>query len=339
MTRRHIIVDPFVVATPTEPAQLSEYVAGLAEWLPALARRREECSVIERSVAILLEEGRFPTFEAIAALLAKSESAEYSVVDIRNLLRVVVETEPYLEHHLRRRSVAVEQLEATPREPIERMGKRVEETIEQALVMVALAQQEGWAADGVYWATTSWPVEAEGLDTHAFVTLVELLDGSVQAVNVGIDGHCRVVTRVEDLDDIQRVADLYRDPSAAVMAVLDRLRRAGLPCSLEQPQVLVADGFVESVEALAIHRHPAVLETVFQRAALAAVGHLDGVSGAKLHPVRTSSAADSPQVVRDDGARLWRCMVTKRGAGYRLHFWSLPGGGIELVAVMRESEN
>jgi len=338
MAERHFIVDPQIIAVPTDPTLVTDYVAGLAQWLPSLARRRAECSIVGRTVEALFEDGRFPTHEAIAGVLAKAAVREFSILDIRNLLRLLVETEPYLEHHTGFTCVAANRIEVNPPELIFRLGSHVGDALEQALAAAALAQEDGWCKDGVYWATLSRPRDCIWLNAKSHVVLAECLDRSLLQVDRNVEINCRIITQVDEFDSIGEISKLYRNPEEAVKLAVVRLRRNGVCCPTKLPEIAAGGDFVSSIETLGLHRQPAVLDTIFQRAALATLNQLANVTGAKLHPVRTAPAADAPQVERPDGARLWRCMVTKTGAGYRLHFWKLPSGAIELDSVMTESE-
>src|SRR5690349_2460457 len=102
---RHVIVDPFVLQVPTAAQAVTAYVEGLTEWLPALAKRRDECSVSERVVTTLLQMGRFPTHETLRVILGQANEESFSIKDILNLVRVVAESEPFLEQHVGYRSL------------------------------------------------------------------------------------------------------------------------------------------------------------------------------------------------------------------------------------------
>ena len=62
-------------------------------------------------------------------------------------------------------------------------------------------------------------------------------------------------------------------------------------------------------------------------------------------PKRETDSPSSAQQTRDrDKARAWRLTVTKKGAGYRLHYWHIPARGeeqveqIEFANVLRERD-
>lgn len=54
-----------------------------------------------------------------------------------------------------------------------------------------------------------------------------------------------------------------------------------------------------------------------------------------LHQLRESAAGNAPTVRRADGATCWRASLqTNSPSARRLHFWRLPGGGVELSRVV-----
>jgi hypothetical protein len=253
------------------------------------------------------------------------------------MLRVVAETEPFFENHTGVDSVAMSEFSIDPAGALLRLGERLQAVSQNTLVVAAIKMADGQWRGGVYWATTSWPFEPRWLGVRANISLVETLSGEILPREGAIHGECQVLTSAEDFDVLRTVAECYADPPAAVALVAHQIRRSG--CMLAQ-NLTVSSGapFVHSIERLGLQHQPAILEKLFHRAALAANGTLHERAGAEVHPVRTTSAGNAPQVERADGAKLWRCAVTKRGAGYRLHYWALPGRGIELDEVMVESE-
>ncbi len=64
-------------------------------------------------------------------------------------------------------------------------------------------------------------------------------------------------------------------------------------------------------------------------------GRAPGVPSLELHPLRISEGGGTAQLVREDGAKAWRCNVqTRTAAARRLHYWELPGGGVELAKLV-----
>jgi len=336
VAERHVLIDPYVLAVPNDPATIGAYVSGLLTWLPVLSTQRNECSCFQSALPILLEEGRFPTHDTLAPLFARAAAQEFSLVDLLQMIRVIAATEPFFEHFIDRRAAAATEIVIVPATILQRLGERLGAATREALVLTAVAHDRGWCSHRTYWATSIWNEPDEWITASANVSLVELLSGDIEAFDRGVQGRLKVLTATAEVAFGGSIADTYQSPASAVALVLHRLRQfdAQIPDAVV---VSAGDQFVSSLEEHNLQAQQAILETVFERAAFAAIGRLHEIAGAKLHPVRTTQAADSPQVERADGAKLWRCMVTKAGAGYRLHYWSLPGGGVELDEILVES--
>lgn len=74
------------------------------------------------------------------------------------------------------------------------------------------------------------------------------------------------------------------------------------------------------------------LQRIAWVAAMVACGRASTIAGIDPHQLRQNSSGSSGQVVRDDGAKGWRCKLNGEGAS-RLHYWQRPDGIAELAAV------
>ncbi len=85
-----------------------------------------------------------------------------------------------------------------------------------------------------------------------------------------------------------------------------------------------------------------VLRSIIRAASDVIADRARGIPGYRLHHFRESEAANSPQLIRNvDQAKAWRLMVSKHGAGWRMHYWQIPtseGSVIEFANVCKESE-
>jgi hypothetical protein len=76
-------------------------------------------------------------------------------------------------------------------------------------------------------------------------------------------------------------------------------------------------------------------ERVIDTCAHVASGRAADIPGLELHALRSSDGGGTPQRVRADGARAWRCSLqANTAAARRLHFWRMPDGGIELAKIV-----
>ena len=100
--------------------------------------------------------------------------------------------------------------------------------------------------------------------------------------------------------------------------------------------------FIKSVNDRGLDNNEIVLRSIIRAVSDIIADRARDIPGYRLHHFRKSEAADGPQLVRDaDQAKAWRLMVSKHGAGWRLHYWQIPtpeGSVIEFANVCKESE-
>jgi hypothetical protein len=104
----------------------------------------------------------------------------------------------------------------------------------------------------------------------------------------------------------------------------------------EQPSRPLGDyeigpDFLDSLERTPGVNVAKVADVVFE----IVTGRVQDVPGRELHRVRVSAGPTADYVRRaEDGANLWRAALqTKTPQARRIHYWSLPGGTVELSHV------
>lgn len=110
---------------------------------------------------------------------------------------------------------------------------------------------------------------------------------------------------------------------------LDATTRAEHPLP---EKIAIGDRFCESLEPLDDGQLAKAL-----RCAMEAVTHFIGrLPAREVHPLRSGDGGDDAPVVRSaDGARCLRAYIEQSTPqARRLHYWSIPGGGIELERVV-----
>jgi hypothetical protein len=334
----HTLIDPFIVAVPSQcsPEDFEEYCRTISGWSAAIERNVAGYSISETVISRLWNEGRYPTFENIGRLIAAYGITSVTAYDLLNRTRVLGGQRPYLEDRTGISSVLVDtETGVTPATLCERVGQFVGVALHDSIFLACAAVQRGWDIEDLWFATTG------GVEHSTIIVRGEILevcsgeDVSVEVLPVSaeIDMHLRPP---EDLipEDILQVADVPAQAANWIYAGLPAHERVQYPMR----PVTAGPEFVESMRSTGILRSRALAGRVYRLAVMAATGRIMNVLGADLHPVRVNIAADADQVVRSDGASLWRCKVSQSGAGFRLHYWRLATGGIELDRVLTESE-
>ncbi len=121
-------------------------------------------------------------------------------------------------------------------------------------------------------------------------------------------------TRVEDI--LEGGFDVFRD---GVVRLARRLYQ-----DVHLLPITAGSEFWPSLWESTINTNQAAMERLLRICAAVVANRLDDVKS-ELRPVRSSVGPQSAQRVRKrDGARGWRMIITKKGVGWRLHYWHVP---------------
>lgn len=97
------------------------------------------------------------------------------------------------------------------------------------------------------------------------------------------------------------------------------------------PDFMIGPDFLESLDQVEGISESKVADVVFE----IATGLAEQMPGRDVHPLRTGPGGSDPVCVRDDGARCWRAALQQNTpSARRIHYWRLPGGGLELSRVV-----
>jgi hypothetical protein len=340
-----VVVDPDVFLLPVGAVEgaAAKYLRSVRAWgrLMRIAPKRFVTS--RETVFAIAQSGKFPTVQGVARLIRDANVSGYSAVDVYNVLRGVLERRPYLEEHLAVTSVVVRRGVVSPTALCIRVGTNVGAVFRDALwcaaVAIWLGEQGAELCIGTWRLPSSDENGATAANTVQIAGAVEMYEirGDLHEGRVDIEVVLPIMLPAAFTDDVPW-QELYRDPVAATHRACHELLDMDDERIQTLGEVRVGAGFVKSVEECNFVNEPALLKRLFFLAANALAKTLFRVNGADLHPVRTSAAAEAPQVARDDGGKLWRCTITKHGAGFRLQYWSLPGNVVELSEVMHEHD-
>jgi hypothetical protein len=149
----------------------------------------------------------------------------------------------------------------------------------------------------------------------------------------------------EDLLPLIDVQDLWHTEEDA--GIVDAIKQQWRKDWGKQTSVALAFSlgphFRESVIAAGLDTNRVTLGKINRFAATVIADQIQYVQGARIHALRTTAAGESPQRIRRrDQASAWRLDITKHGAGWRLHYWHIPGpngGSIEFSNVCKESDD
>ena len=106
----HTILDPFLVALPTEPTPegLERYFHAVSRWGAAIERDSESFSFSEAALARLSSEGATRRLRKCAPLIAVHNLKSVTAYDVANRVRFLAGRRPYLEDRTGISAVAVD---------------------------------------------------------------------------------------------------------------------------------------------------------------------------------------------------------------------------------------
>lgn len=345
-----IFVDPFVFAVPKDPSRetMEQYLHSLASWGHAFVEFDGHCFTSELAVCEMSANSEYPTQNVVNDLIRKHGITGVSAADVINAVSRVAGRRPYIEDRCRIRDVVPEgNIDVIPDAFVSRLTPAVATAFVNSLLCVCVCDAGVFNKAEMLIGTRA---HLESVDNNqrmeqstslvmsGRIGMYAMDDGRVIAEAVEVHDEFAVILGLtrDDADEEDWTA-LYLDPARATRHAFERTVSKNLSGST-LAAVTTGEQFCDSIRQLGLHNQPGVLRKVFVLSALAASNHLHEISGADLHWVRTSMARDAPQVSRDDGGKLWRCSITKRGAGFRLQYWTLLSGAIELQKVTIESK-
>ncbi|HEY4183808.1 MAG TPA: hypothetical protein VGP07_02015, partial [Polyangia bacterium] len=328
------LIDPYIFCLPAKRDQetSTKFIQLVVKWSRVL--REVESSTSENAVSALHAAGLYPTFDAIKDLISDAGIDSLSAVDVQNGLRVLSERSPYVEERIDIAGVSAE-VDVLPAAMSDRLPTLAGRALKDVLASLAIFCRTSKSAPPDI--GTVGLSEKEAI-VEGVADLVETYDRNI----AGVSGPIRIVSQSFDLvhDPDQLLSNDWNDiclnPERAIQHIYKTECRenSGAPDSLV---FRFGKYFLSSIEARGIDKHPSILRRLYKLCAMACCGRISSLAGAKVHQVRESMAADAPQVVRANGDKKWRCMVSRKGAGYRLHYWSSPSG-VELDEVLVESD-
>ncbi len=145
----------------------------------------------------------------------------------------------------------------------------------------------------------------------------------------------------EDLYPLIDVMSLWYEGASGVVYAIEQ------QCGKDWPRItplsfVLGAHFQASVKDRGLDTNQAVLTKIVKCAAYVISGQAGLEKKYELEQLRKNKSGDSPVRTREsDGAEAWRLRITSSGAGWRLHYWHIPGmhgGSIELSNVSKESD-
>ncbi len=348
-----IVIDPHLVILPdpcVSSEQLEGFIDGLLEWSEALHRQDTEIFISDRCIEGLFEDGWYPYEGRITPLLNQFGIDVADEETLNNLVRSVMDRTPRLEERLGIDGILYHEDAATisPNAFLQRLGHNTANGLRDTLIMVAVSQELLNTIGCIFAASPCDDIETNSeLRVTATVELVEVItpNGFSTLTNVAlpIDVISHLVVCFGHNDAMQQIGalTLWGDATSkthaedAIKVTINKLKSIGLPADTKEQKFKLGDQFLESVRKYNFATRSDLANNLIDSCARIVLA----IPKESVNEFRESKKSSADQRDRNsDGAMAWRTHLTKRGAGFRLMFWTTPAGIIEFANVGPKSE-
>ncbi len=321
------VIDPYLVTVPPADCSVAEFqvwIARLESWLNEVHDSPFEWRHFLQCTYRLQEIGRFPTFQVLRDMVR----ARGLDINIRHLMVRIAsffqdETRDILASTRTRFALVEEEVpEVIPAAFVSRNARALHDDLMTSLVCLACDRLSGESfARSIQVVTAPFQRRIPSLEIRGTLALTEP-DGLIQEVS---RRHFHeVIPLVYSPEDFQtRVEDILEGGFDVFRAGVVRLARR-LYRDVDLLPFTAGPEFWDSLWDSTINTNHTAVEKLLRICAAMVANRLDDVKS-ELRPVRSSVGPQSAQRVRKrDGARGWRLIITKKGIGWRLHYWHVP---------------
>jgi hypothetical protein len=345
-----IAVDPYLLCLPNpchSAQQIEGFVQGLLVWAETLRRGQARVLVSDGCRTALLEDGQYPYGHRLRELLRQFDVDVADHKTICDLVSSVLDRTPSLEDEMGVRCVLYDAQGARiePEALLQRLGRKTRLAFAEMLFVlssryicgppcagrasIASMAQEQAVEEHVELGVSGELAEVEWLDDSfrttatfpAQVAEVFHLFGSHQAFR----RHCGAWQLWDNAESEQGAID-------AIEETIADLVRSGLDERGRTPFRL-GSKFLETARQWGFGARSDLASVLIESCARIVLAQPKNA----LNEFRVTANSDE-QRTRSDGALAYRTHLTKKGPGFRLMLWRLPGGGVEFANVGDKDE-
>jgi len=341
-----IVVDPYLVCLPRpcqRPEQLDDFVNSLLAWSELLQGDRVRTLFPESCLQSLMDEGHYPYGHELKQMAKRLGSAHISDDFVCRVAQDLLDRTPTLEEHCSIGLVIFDE-ESCHIEPeiyLTRLTGSTRYGFKHGLAIVACFQQKNSESSFLLASAKSSPEEAFREEVVRISAHIEQLDAKTDAeywskiLPVGVDHSLPVAFSHNSVLEYLGCLRLWGtaqspdDAQDAIATRIEELLAIGTGDRSAVKTFRVGEQFLASARQNAFGSRTDLAMNLIESSARIAVG-------VPKHPVeefREDERPSSAQRKRADGAVAWRTHLTKHGPGFRLMFWELRDGTIELANV------
>jgi hypothetical protein len=335
---RRCALDPLLVTVPNQAGkqQVAEWLTALASWALEVGDSYCEWHHFFDCTYQLVQEDAFPTVRSLTKAVQTAKSNVDPVWLSKAVNRFFQDESRSIMATLDTHGVATNHVAVTPSKFLARNHAKVQSALTDSLVCIACDKACGGGDDV---GLVTLPINAKKVELKAQVALT---DPDAQIANLPdpsrVGSGFPVVAAPDDFLEYVGAPAVFAGGDKVLERNLNRVAGASAI-----RKVVIGKQFLESVKACGLLDDLGVLSKII-RATVALATKDFNLINYHFHDIRTSTSGNAKQLVRaTDGAGAWRLYLTKKGAGWRLHFWHIPPQGakrpvIELSTVGTHSD-
>ena len=347
-----VLVDPIIIVAPpqdssreTIEAWLKQLMTWLAEALYSPHQWFHTMSILRE----LLDYDLLLTYEKLA-FWQRRFGSDGLEIDIPLILRYFDEFvseerefESALQHDLQQVPYAIEAqlLAIYPAEFTARWPDTIQVQMSSTLALACAGKAQALElAHALCIATKALEISEREIRITATMSLLSA-DGALSELEVA--QVFPLLFSPEDLPALLDILELWNRGEQGIRYAIDQRYKSYWKSLHTLPlHYSFGEHFLESVYQAGLDTQEFMLNKIVKAIVDVIADQAKNVKGYKLHPLRANIAGDSKQMTREtDGAKCWRVDLTLRGAGWRMHYWSIPtaeGPLIEFINVCKESQ-
>ncbi len=346
----NIFVDPVIVMTPPDNTSrdgLEVWLTNLTLWLQEALTSPFEWLHFVQATNLLQESGRFPDFNLLKSW-QKKYRLDINISQIARNVNAFFRNEEFdLKQTLGRLAYDFEVETGSIRINPAQFATRWLDTIHEdmhtlfAATCVSKCLNHDVARE-LRIATLAFPHAAREIEISAVI--VDAIPDFPRNADNTISQTFPLLFTPDDLLPLIDIIELWDKGAKGLIYAIEQQFKKDWSEIVSQPmRFIIGRCLIESVNDAGLDTNENTLRRIVKSAAAVIADQAKSIKGYKLHELRESEAANSPQRTRaSDNAKAWRLMLGKHGAGWRMHYWQIPtleGSIIEFSNVVKESDD
>jgi hypothetical protein len=318
----NILIDPYILAVPSDSSQISDYLENLFEWLTAVSSDTNHYWLSSEVVNALLKSKIYPTWEALQEIEQQASEHFYNA---NTLLRACEPQlmEPPLLDELFNNSIYYFEDEAVaviPPQIDQRLPETVSKALKKTLALAAIGNffQLDDVFEDLAFATTSAEFSVTQLDVKFEVS--DLDKKADQAVSFSLD----MLFSPNEVDEMAGLVSFW-DHAARACHFVHRKIYQNHQSPPPLPVIEARPSFYESLEHYQMPRQSAELYKIYRKIVMGLTGDI------KRNQIIHHPLQRNDQDLRIGSATAWRLWIEHSTPGWRVHYWLYQDGSVELA--------